>query len=107
MEKRPTTTGSNRKSQKADRRYFSARFPDGTIMQRVAYQKGVFTHAYLVHYKRPDGVDGFQRAFCQSWEVADGKVEAEKRWLSRHGYTFIESFIVDVLDITDEIKKVK
>jgi hypothetical protein len=102
-----STTRQNRKSQKADRRYFLARFPDGTIMQRAAYPKSVFTHAYLVLFERPDGVNGFQRAFCQSWEAADGKVEAEKRWLSRHGYTFIESFIVEVHDITDEFKKMK
>lgn len=75
-------------------------------MQR-AYSKGVFTHAYLVLFERPDSTDGFQRAFCQSWEQADGKVEAEKRWLSRHGHTFIEAFIVGVHDITDKIKKKK
>ncbi len=75
-------------------------------MQR-AFSRRMFTHAYLVLFKRPDSTDGFQRAFCQSREEADGKVEAEKRWLSRHGHTFIEAFIVEVHDITDEIKNKK
>ncbi len=75
-------------------------------MQR-AYSRGVFRHAYLVLFERPDMTDGFQRAFCQSWEEADRQVEAEKRWLSRHGHTLIEAFIVEVKDITDKIKKKK
>jgi hypothetical protein len=35
-----------------------------------------------VIFERPDGTDGFQRAFCQSWEEAEAKVEAEKHWLA-------------------------
>ena len=64
----------------------------------------VFTHAYLVLYERPDAKDGFQRGFCSSLDQAEAKVDAEMRWLSRHPYTLIEAFIIDVQDITDKIK---
>ena len=87
-------------------RFFRARFPDGTSMRRGQASR-IFTHAYLVLYERPDGKDGFQRGFCSSLDEAEAKVEAEKRWLSRHRHTFIEAFIVDVEDITSKIKDKK
>jgi len=83
-------------------RIFRAYFPDGTNMRR-AHPGRVFTYAYLVLFERPDGTDGFQRGFCQSWEEADGKIEAEKYWLRKHHHTLIEAFIVEV----DELKKVE
>jgi hypothetical protein len=101
MAKRPTTNRQNRKL-----RLFRARFPNGTSM-RSGRTSRVFTHAYLVLYEGPDGKDGFQRRFCSSLDEAEAKVEAEMRWLSRHRYTLIEAFIVDVQDITGEIKDKK
>jgi hypothetical protein len=80
-------------------RFFRARFPDGTSMQR-GHATRIFTHAYLVLYERPEGKDGFQRGFCASLDEAEAKVEAEMRWLSRHSYTLIDAFIVAVDDIT-------
>jgi hypothetical protein len=62
---------------------------------RCAHGSRVFTHAYLVVFERPNGTDGFQRAFCQSWEDADARVEAEKLWLRKHRHTLIEAFIVE------------
>jgi hypothetical protein len=94
MAKRPTT------------KLFRARFPNGTSMQRSRTGR-VFTHAYLVLYERPDAKDGFQRGFCSSLDEAQAKVDAEKRWLSRHRYTLIDAFITDVQDITGEIKDKK
>jgi hypothetical protein len=44
---------------------------------------------------------GIQRPFCQSWEDADARVEAEKPWLRKHHHTLIEAFIVEA----DELKK--
>jgi hypothetical protein len=82
-------------------RVFHARFPDGTSMTRADPNR-VFTHAYLVLFERPEGTDGFQRAFCQSWEDADARVEAEKLWLRKHRHTLIEAFIVEA----DELKQV-
>ena len=67
----------------------------------------VLTHAYLVLYERPDAKDGFQRGFCSSLDQAEAKVDAEMRWLSRHRYTLIEAFIIDVQDITGKIKDKK
>jgi hypothetical protein len=98
MAKRPTT-----KWQKC---LFRAQFPNGTSMQRGRTGR-VFTHAYLVVYERPDAKDGFQRGFCSSQDEAEAKVDAEMRWLSRHRYTLIEAFIVDVQDITGKIKDKK
>ena len=80
-------------------RFFRARFPDGTSMRR-GHATRVFTHAYLVLYERPDAKDGFQRGFCESLDEAEAKVEAETRWLSKHHFTLIETFIVPVDDIT-------
>lgn len=80
-------------------RLFRARFPDGTSMQR-ARASCVFTQAYLVLFERPDGKDGFQRGFCESLDEAEAKVEVETRWLSKHSFTLIETFIVPVDDIT-------
>jgi hypothetical protein len=100
MVKRPTTKRQKRKPQK---RLFRARFPNGTSMQRGRTGR-VFTHAYLVLYERPDAKDGFQRGFCSSLDEAEAKVDAEMRWLSRHRYTLIEAFIIDVQDITGKIK---
>ena len=100
MAKRPTT------KHKPVRRFFRARFPNGTSLQR-AYIDRVFTHAYLILYERPDAKVGFQRGFCSSLDEAEAKIEAEIRWLSRHSYTLIEAFIVDVEDITGKIKKKK
>ena len=97
MAKRPTTT------RRPVRRLFRARFPNGTSIQR-AFIDRVFTHAYLILYERPDAKDGFQRGFCSSLDEAETKVDAEIRWLSRHSYTLIEAFIVDVEDITGKIK---
>jgi len=102
MAKRPTTKQQDRKPQKRFR-LFLARFPNGTSMQRGQTSR-VFTHAYLVLYKRPDAKDGFQRGFCSSLDQAEAKVDAEMRWLSRHRYTLIEAFIIDVQDITGKIK---
>jgi|SRR5215469_10785740 len=106
MAKRPTTKHQSHKPYKPARRLFRARFPNGTSIQR-AYIDRVFTHAYLVLFVRPDAKDGFQRGFCTSLDQAEAKVEAEMRWLSRHGYTLIEAFIVDVEDITDKMKNKK
>jgi hypothetical protein len=66
-----------------------------------------FTHAYLILYERPHAKIGFQRGFCSSLDEAEAKVEEEVRWLSRHSYTLIEAFIVDVEDITGKIEKKK
>ena len=96
MVRRPTTKQQKHKLNKSGSRLFRACFPNGTSLQR-ADPRRVFTHAYLVLFERPEGTDGYQRGFCQSWEEANSKVEAEKRWLSRHHHTFIEAFIVDVL----------
>ena len=87
-------------------RLFRARFPNGTSIQR-AHPGLFFTHAYLVLYERPDAKVGFQRAFCSSLDQAEAKVDAERRWLSRHRYTLIEAFIVDVVDITGKTKNKK
>ena len=95
-----------RKPNKPGTRFFRARFPDGTSMQR-GHASRVFTHAYLVLYERPDAKDGFQRGFCASLDEAEAKVEAEMRWLSGHGHTFIEAFIVDVEVITGKIQNKK
>src|SRR3984893_16412401 len=105
MAKRPTTKRQNRKSKKRkpQKRLFRARFPNGTSM-RSGRPSRVFTHAYLVLYERPDAKDGFQRGFCSSLDEAEAKVDAEMRWLSRHRYTPIEVFIIDVQDITGKIK---
>ena len=100
MAKRPTTT------RRPVRRLFLARFPNGTSIQR-AYIDRVFTHACLILYERPDAKVGFQRGFCSSMDEAEAKVEAEIRWLSRHSFTLIEAFIVDVEDITGKIKNRK
>ncbi len=72
-------------------------------MQR-GHSTRVFTHAYLVLYQRPDGKDGFQRAFCSSLDQAEAKVETEIRWLSKNRHTLIEAFIVDVQNITSQAK---
>ena len=106
MAKRPTTKRKNRKLQKQALRLFRARFPNGTSMQRGRTGR-VFTHAYLVLYERLDAKDGFQRGFCSSLDEAEAKVDAEMRWLSRHRYTPIEVFIIDVQDITGKIKDKK
>jgi hypothetical protein len=87
-------------------RLFRARFPNGTSLQR-AYIDRVFTHAYLVLYEPPDAKDGFQRGFCVSLDEAEATVQAEMRWLSRHSYSLIEAFIVDVEDITATSKTKK
>jgi hypothetical protein len=106
MAKRPTTKRQHRKPPKRAFRLFRARFPNGTSMQS-GHTSRVLTHAYLVLYERPDGKDGFQRGFCSSLDQVEAKVDAEMRWLSRHRYTFIEAFIVDVEDITGTIKDKK
>jgi hypothetical protein len=103
MAKRPTTKQQNRKTQKRTLRLFRARFPNGTSMQSGRTSRA-FTHAYLVLYERPDAKDGFQRGFCTSLDLAEAKVDAEMRWLSRHRHTLIEAFIIDVQDITGKIK---
>jgi hypothetical protein len=103
MKKRPTTRQERRRPYRPTPRLFRARFPNGTSIQR-GHSTRVFTHAYLVLYERPDGKDGFQRAFCSSLDEAETKVEAEMRWLSKNRYTFIEAFIVDAQDITNESK---
>ena len=87
-------------------RLFRDRFPNGTSLQR-AYIDRVFTHAYLVLYEPPDAKDGFQRGFCVSLDEAEATVQAQMRWLSRHSYSLIEAFIVDVEDITAYIKNKK
>jgi hypothetical protein len=106
MAKPQTTKHQSDKPHKPARRLFRARFPNGTSIQR-AYIDRVFTHAYLVLFVRPDAKDGFQRGFCTSLDQAEAKVDAEMRWLSRHRYTLIEAFIVDVEDITGTIKNRK
>ena len=83
-------------------RLFRARFPNGSSVQR--YASRAFTHAYLVLFERPDGKDGFQRGFCSSLDEAEAKVETEIRWLSRNRHTLIETFIVEVQDITGKAK---
>ena len=91
---------------KRQSRLFRARFPNGASIQR-AHPDRFFTHAYLVLYESPDAKEGFQRGFCTSLNQAEAKVDAEMRWLSRHRYTLIEAFIVDVEDITGKIKDKK
>ena len=58
-------------------------------------------------YERPDAKDGFQRGFCSSLDQAEAKVDAEMRWLSKHRYTLIEAFIIDVQDISGKRKDKK
>ena len=87
-------------------RLFRARFPNGTSIQRANPDR-IFTHAYLVLYESPDAKEGFQRGFCTSLDQAEAKVDAEMRWLSRHHYTLIEAFIIEVQDITGKIKDKK
>ena len=106
MAEPPTIKRKNSKPQKRALRLFRARFPNGTSMQS-GHTSRVLTHAYLVLYERPDAKDGFQRGFCSSLDQVEAKVDAEMRWLSRHRYTLIEAFIIDVQDITGKIKHKK
>ena len=77
------------------------------VIERPRRTSRVLTHAYLVLYERPDAKDGFQRGFCSSLDQAYAKVDAEMRWLSRHRYTLIEAFIIEVQDITGNINDKK
>jgi hypothetical protein len=106
MAKRPTAKAKKRKTRKPGRRVHLASFSSGMSMQR-AHPGRTFTHAYLVLYETPDVKRGFQRAFCSSLDEAEAKVEAEKLWLSKYRHTFIEAFIVEVQDITGQIKDKK